>query len=92
MYGTEQHGEAGAGASLVDLSAFVDLAEKMQTRTEDKIERLREEMKAEKEEMRAEMKAEAELHVYCKMEMFLTKQVLISLIFQAIICQLRQQS
>eukprot|EP01045_Picozoa_sp_COSAG04_P015949 COSAG04_NODE_1298_length_7325_cov_2.902989_4_plen_162_part_00 len=59
MYGTEQHGEAGAGASLVDLSAFVDLAEKMQTRTEDKIERLREEMKAEKEEMRAEMKAEA---------------------------------
>ena len=70
MYGTERRGDAGAGASLVDMSAFVDLAEKMQTRTEefadkmqarteDKIERLREEMKAEKEEMRAEMKAEA---------------------------------
>ena len=70
MFATERRGDAGAGASLVDMSAFVDLAEKMQTRTEefadkmqarteDKIERLREEMKAEKEEMRAEMKAEA---------------------------------
>ena len=41
------------------MSAFVDLAEKMQARTEDKIERLREEMKAEakaeKEELRREL-------------------------------------
>ena len=48
-----------ASTSLVDMSAFVDLAEKMQARTEDKIERLREEMKAEakaeKEELRREL-------------------------------------
>ena len=80
MYGTERHGEAGAGASLVDLSAFVDLAEKMQTRTEefadkmqarteDKIERLREEMKAEKEEMKVEKEEmRAELKAKAKAE------------------------
>ena len=55
----------------MDMSAFVDLAEKMQARTEefadkmqakteDKIERLRQEMKAEQEGMRAELKAEKE--------------------------------
>ena len=70
MHNTERHGGVGAGASLVDMSAFVDLAEKMQAkteefadkmqaRTEDKIERLREEMKAEakaeKEELRREL-------------------------------------
>ena len=37
------------------MSAFVELADKMQARTEDKIDRMREEMKAEKEELRREL-------------------------------------
>ena len=36
------------------MSAFVELADKMQARTEDKIDRMREEMKAERAEMKAE--------------------------------------
>ena len=65
MQNTEHYGGAAAGTSLVEMSAFVELADKMQARTEDKIDRMREEMKAERaemkserEEMRAHMKAE----------------------------------
>ena len=39
---------------MVEMSAFVELADKMQARTEDKIDRMREEMKAERAEMKAE--------------------------------------
>jgi hypothetical protein len=39
---------------MADMSAFVELADKMQARTEDKIDRMREEMKAERAEMKAE--------------------------------------
>ena len=55
MQNTEHYGGAAAGTSMVEMSAFVELADKMQARTEDKIERLREEMKAEKEELRREL-------------------------------------
>ena len=67
MQNTEHYGGTAVGTSLVEMSAFVELADKMQARTEDKIDRMREEMKAEraemkaeKEEMRAELKAEKE--------------------------------
>ena len=58
MYGTERHGEAGAGASLVDMSAFVDLADKICADMRAENGELRAEMKLEKEQMLEELRAQ----------------------------------
>ena len=60
MNGTERHGGSGAGASLVDVSAFVDLADKICADMRAENGELRAEMKAEKEQMLAQAKAEKE--------------------------------
>ena len=64
MQMTEHNFSAGAGAGVVEMSALVDLVDKIRSDMKAEKDELRVEMKAEKEEMLAQAKADTEASLH----------------------------